>query len=162
MKRIYFVRHGKAEDFGPSGADEDRRLTPEGKREVAAVAKHLRRLDEKIGAVLSSPLKRAVETAELLAKELGVKTHVVPELDPPISAQKVLSFVKKHEEHRIVLVGHEPGFGQTIARWLETHVHAVPMKKAAIARLDVPEEGEGGTIELAWMAPPDLFLKSRD
>jgi phosphohistidine phosphatase len=162
VKRVYFIRHGKAEDFGPSGADEDRRLTPDGKREVAAVAKHLRRLDEKISIVLSSPLRRAVETAEIFAEALGVKAEIVPELDPPVSAQKILNFVKRREEHRIVLVGHEPGFGQTIARWLEAHAQALPMKKAAIARLDVPEEGEGGPIGLAWMAPPDLFLKSKD
>lgn len=161
MKRIYFVRHGKAEDFGPSGADADRRLTAEGRREVAAVAKHLRRLDEKIGIVLSSPLRRAVETAELFAEELAVKTEVAGELDPPVSAVKILALVKAHAEHRIVLAGHEPGFGQTIARWLDANLHAVPLKKAAIARLDVPEEGEGGSIELAWLATPDVFLKSR-
>jgi phosphohistidine phosphatase len=161
VKRIYFVRHGKAEDFGPSGSDADRRLTAEGRREVAAVAEHLHRLDDKVGVVLSSPLRRAVETAEIFAEELDVKTSIAEELDPPVSAVKILAFVKSHAEHRIVLAGHEPGFGQTIARWLDTSLHAFPLKKAAIARLDVPEEGEGGSIELAWLAPPDVFLKSR-
>lgn len=161
MKRIYFVRHGKAEDFGPSGSDADRRLTGDGRREVEAVAKHLRRLDDKIRVVLTSPLVRAMETAALFAEELGVRSIVVPELEPPVSAAKLLALVKAREEARILLVGHEPGLGQTIARWLEAHLHALPMKKAAVARLDVPEEGEGGKIELAWYAPPDLFLKPK-
>lgn len=159
MKRVYLVRHGKAEDFGPSGSDADRRLTSEGRQELAQLGKQLARLDDKIEVVLTSPLRRAVETAEVLAERFGVGVEVEPALEPPVSPQKVLNRVLRRPEHRLMLVGHQPGLGQTVARWIEARADAIPIKKAGIARLDVPEEGEGGPIELAWLAPPDLFLR---
>jgi phosphohistidine phosphatase len=159
VKRAYLVRHGKAEDYGPNGSDADRRLTADGRHELEKVAKRLRKLDDKIEIVLTSPLRRAVETAEILAKELGVEVKIVEELEPPVSPNRLLAMIKNRSEHRSALVGHEPGLGQSLARWLEANINSTPLKKAAIARVDIPEDGEGGANELAWLAPPDLLTK---
>jgi phosphohistidine phosphatase len=157
VKRAYLVRHGKAEDYGPSGSDADRRLTSDGRQELAAIAKYFLRLEDKVGIVLTSPLRRAVETAEVLAEILDVKVEVASELEPPVSPKALLARIRKRPEARVMLVGHQPGLGQAIARWLEARPDSIPLKKAGIARLDVPDEGEGGPIELTWLATPELF-----
>lgn len=161
MKRIYLIRHGKAEDYDIArhSSDSDRRLTPEGERELVEIGRHLRRLDEKIEVVLTSPLRRARETGEILAKSLGVGVEIFSELEPPMAPWRLLTKVRKREERRMILVGHEPGLGQTVAIWLGAGVQTTPMKKAGIARLDVTVEEDGGCVMLAWFAPPELFIK---
>ena len=159
MKRAYLVRHGKAEDYGPSGSDADRRLTSEGRQELAAIAKTFARLDDKIGIVLSSPLRRAVETAEIFAEKLDSQMEIAGELEPPVSPQRLLARVHARPEQRLLLVGHQPGLGQAAAKWIAARADSIPIKKAGIARLDVPEEGEGGPIELVWLATPEMLLR---
>ncbi|MBI3818781.1 MAG: phosphohistidine phosphatase SixA [Planctomycetes bacterium] len=160
MKRIYLTRHGKAEDADPRhGSDADRRLTADGKREVEEVARHLRRIDDKIEIVLTSPLRRAIETAEIIADEFGVALEVYHELNPPMAPSSLITKLRRRGEHRMVLVGHEPGLGQTISSWLKAHSMAFPMKKAAVARLDISHvDGDDAAI-LAWLAPPELFTR---
>lgn len=161
VKRIYLIRHGKAEDYDAvrHASDADRRLTPEGKDDLARIGKHLRRVDDKIEVVLSSPLRRARETAEILADALGVKVEIFSELEPPMSANRLLTKVRRRIEVRMALVGHEPGLSQTIAAWIRAHTFATPMKKAAIARLDISSEDGDDPAILAWLAPPELFIK---
>jgi phosphohistidine phosphatase len=159
VKRVYLVRHGKAEDYGPSGSDADRRLTPEGRAELAAITKNLKRIDEKIEVALTSPLRRAVETAEVMAEKLGIEVEVTTELEPPVSPPRLLARVRKRAEQRLLLVGHQPGLGHAAARWIEARADAIPLKKAGIARLDVPDEGEGGAVELVWLATPELLIR---
>ena len=63
--RIYVLRHGIAEDAPPGGSDSDRALTLEGRRKLRGVLEHARRAGVVPDIILTSPLKRAVETADL-------------------------------------------------------------------------------------------------
>ncbi|HKE00884.1 MAG TPA: phosphohistidine phosphatase SixA [Planctomycetota bacterium] len=163
MRRAYLVRHGKAEEYDPDRhvGDEDRALTAEGRDELGRIARRFRRIEPKLEAVLTSPLRRARETAEIFAKAYDLELEVVRELEPPISSARLLRLVRAREERRLALVGHEPGLGQTIGRWLEIGDRAFPLKKAGIARLDVPDDPSEGPIELAWLASPELLLKAK-
>jgi phosphohistidine phosphatase len=163
MRRAYLVRHGKAEEYDPDRhvGDEDRALTAEGRDEFGRIARRFRRIEPRLEAVLTSPLRRAVETASILAKAYGMEPKIVRELEPPLSSARLLKLVRSREEKRIALVGHEPGLGQTIGRWLGIGDHPFPLKKAGIARLDVPDDDADGEIELAWLASPEILLKAK-
>jgi phosphohistidine phosphatase len=158
VKRVYLLRHGRAEDYDPArhDGDVDRRLTTAGRDECHDVAKQLRKLDEKIEIVLSSPLRRARETADIFAERLGIKVEISSELEQPMAPNRLLQKLRKRQEQRLLLVGHEPGLGQTVATWTGAHLHATPMKKCGIARLDLPG-GDDDPVELVWLAPPELF-----
>ena len=65
--KLYVMRHGPAEDDAPTGRDADRALTAAGRERVAAVAKALSEANESPFAILSSPLVRAMQTAEIVA-----------------------------------------------------------------------------------------------
>ena len=70
--KLYVMRHGPAEDFAPSGRDGDRALTTSGRERVRAVAKLLATEGEAPRMIVSSPLVRAMQTAEIVAAELGI------------------------------------------------------------------------------------------
>jgi phosphohistidine phosphatase len=163
MKRVYLVRHGKAEEYDPDRheSDDARALTGEGRDELRSIARKLRRIDPATEVVLTSPLRRARETAEILAKALDVKVEDAAELAPPVSSARLIKKVRSRPESRIALVGHEPGLGQTIARWLGLGDRSFPLRKGGIARLDVGDSPEEGDAELVWLATPELFVKRR-
>src|SRR5260221_8040234 len=74
--RLYFLRHGIAEEWRPDFPDEERRLTAEGKRKVRIIAQGISKLDLGLDLIVTSPLPRARETAEILADVLGCKDIV--------------------------------------------------------------------------------------
>ncbi|MGH9448915.1 MAG: phosphohistidine phosphatase SixA [Terriglobia bacterium] len=111
---IYLMRHGIAEDRDPEGSSDDakRPLTPEGEVKVRAIARGLDRIGAKWDWIITSPLKRAVETADALTDELGSSAprDLCEALTPDDgSRQKVTAFLAQHPgRSRILLVGHEP------------------------------------------------------
>lgn len=159
MKRLYLVRHGRAEDYDHERhtSDVDRALTTEGRDEMEFVAKRMRKLDEKIEVVLSSPLRRARETAEILAKGLRVEMEIFADLTPPVSPARLLKSVRARKEDRIVLVGHEPGVGDCLGRWISELSLSVPFRKGGVARIDVPLSSSDGPGVLVWLATPEVM-----
>ncbi len=111
---LYLMRHGVAADQDDSGSFDDakRPLTPEGKLKLRAIARGLEVAGADLQWIVSSPLKRAVETAEIIAAELapGAAVDQCEALAPGmLTAQKLISFLSQHAERSSVLaVGHEP------------------------------------------------------
>ncbi len=159
MKRVYLIRHGKADDYDPArhGGDSDRALTDAGRAELATIGKQLRRIDPKIEIVLTSPLVRARETGDILARALDVSCEVWGELDPPMAPARLLQRVRARAEARLALVGHEPGMGLTLGRWISGLQLAIHFKKGAIARVDVGEKDSDGPNDLVWLATPEVL-----
>jgi phosphohistidine phosphatase len=111
--RLYIMRHGPAEDHAPSGRDFDRALTPSGRERVRDVAKALHDEDEAPLLILSSPLVRALQTAEIVAAvtkltdragQLEVRRELAPGGDERALAREVV----QGDGKRVMLVGHEP------------------------------------------------------
>ncbi|HUY19451.1 MAG TPA: histidine phosphatase family protein, partial [Candidatus Binataceae bacterium] len=89
--KLYLVRHATAEDANPATDDKDRTLTDSGKTKMMRAAEGLRKMKIRPLLILTSPLKRAQETAEILANGLvGVRVEVMAELAPGVDAQIVL------------------------------------------------------------------------
>jgi phosphohistidine phosphatase len=157
--RVYLLRHGIAEDAGPKTPDAKRELTEKGRGKLAGVLKLARRAEIHPELILSSPLARAVQTAEMAREILGVESPVeqTQVLVPDGSPQKVweeLRGLRNLEE--VLLAGHEPLLS-CLASWLlgvpELQVH---MTKAALVCIDLEHpRGEPHGI-LNWMITPKL------
>src|SRR5579872_3839604 len=115
---IYLLRHGIAEDARPGQSDAERALTVEGREKLRRVLKRATAAGLEPGAILSSPLRRAIETAEIAADVLGfkgslVKTKaLVPEASPFDLWEELRSH---HHEPAVLLASHEPLMSSMVA-----------------------------------------------
>lgn len=108
---LMLLRHAIAEDRSDTGRDHDRRLTGEGKRKLREVVAGMRALELPVERIVSSPLRRAVETAEIVAEGYGLDedVDVSPALAPGEGPDAVLAALADvGRPSGIVLVGHEP------------------------------------------------------
>lgn len=108
--QLYVMRHSLSQDHAPTGRDEDRQLTRQGRERARAVARELRRREAYPSRILSSPLRRCVETAEEIAQELtpGLSIELRRELAPGAGSSHVLAELMNARAARVLLVGHEP------------------------------------------------------
>ena len=156
---IYLLRHGIAENRSPSGSDADRRLTEEGRAKLRRVLERAHSAGVNPSLILSSPLRRAIETAEIAARELGYEGRIVrtEALEPDSSPQKVWDEIRRHREEAAVLVaGHEPLFSATVAWMLGSTRAMVHFRKGALVCLDVEGLGAAPAAVLEWMLIPKL------
>ncbi|HEV2842830.1 MAG TPA: phosphohistidine phosphatase SixA [Chthoniobacterales bacterium] len=146
--KLYFLRHGKADWPNWDQPDDERPLTEEGRKEVAAVAKFLARL-EIAPVILTSPLPRASQTAEIAGKHLGVKVRVEPLLRPGFDAAGLGKILKDFSGKNLMVVGHEPDFTRTIFQLTGAKAK---MSKAGVALIELETGPMKGV--LRWLFPP--------
>ncbi len=155
--QIYLLRHGIAEDAAPGHADADRALTHEGKDKLRRVLKRARAAGAEPSLILSSPYKRALETAEIAADVLGYsgrigRTHA---LTPEASPYDTWSEIRAHhDEHAILVASHEPLMSSLAAFLLNSPSLVVDMKKGALIRVDCPRVAAQPHCMLKWMLVP--------
>jgi phosphohistidine phosphatase len=148
---IYLLRHGIAEEGHPDSA---RALTSEGKEKLRRVMK---RAGVKPSAILTSPYRRAMETAAIAAEELGYDGEIerAQALTPDGSPEAVWEEIRAHKSERgILLASHEPLMSATVAFLLGAPGLHVDMKKAALVRIDVDRFGPQPLGVLKWMLTP--------
>jgi phosphohistidine phosphatase len=157
--RIYLLRHGIAEDAGPRTPDAKRELTDKGKAKLGAVLLLARRAEVQPELVLSSPLVRAVQTAEMAREFLRVESPVqqtqalVPE-GTPLGVWEELRGLRNLAE--VLLAGHEPLLSQLTSWLLGSPALQVHMTKAALVCIEMNSfRGEPNGV-LNWMITPKL------
>jgi phosphohistidine phosphatase len=146
--KLYLLRHGKADWPNWDQPDDERPLTEEGKKEVAAVARLLSRL-EITPIIFTSPLPRASQTAEIAGKHLKVKVQTEQLLRPGFDAAKLGKFLKNFSGKSLMVVGHEPDFTRTI---FQLTGGKTKMSKAGIALIELEVESMKGV--LRWLVQP--------
>ena len=161
---LYLIRHGLAEERGEAWPDDTKRpLTERGMSRVRKAVRGLARLGVSIDVVLTSPLVRARQTAEIIAGGFDPRAPLVmvDALAPDGSYHAVLADLEKHAKRtRIALVGHEPGLGELAARLIGTR-HAVEFKKGAICRIDLETLPPAGLGTLRWFLTPKILRSLR-
>ena len=156
---IYLLRHGIAEAVGPRGDDSARALTGEGRTKLRAVLKLARAAGVKPDRVLSSPLLRAVQTAELAAEILGCGTRPSRSraLEPGGDVAAVWSEIRAQQAAgSLLLAGHEPQFSQLTAYLLGAPDMLVDFKKGALVAIEMEHFGPRPRGALRWMLTPKL------
>ena len=160
LKTLYFLRHGLAEVREEWSEDDALRpLTSKGKKNLVRSVKTISDLDLGIDLILTSPLVRAFQTAEIVADELGIEKRLVKDdrLEPGFNLELLSEMLKEHTDaDEVLLVGHEPDFSQTVSALISGGI--VVFKKGGLARVDItsidPLQGE-----LAWLLPPKLLIR---
>jgi phosphohistidine phosphatase len=159
---LYLIRHGVAAERGEEYPDDSKRpLTSDGIARLRREAKALDDLDISFDQILSSPLVRAKQTADIFCEGLKGKPSVstTDALTPAGTPAAVIQELGKHmRKARIALVGHEPNIGELAAHLIGAKA-ALPFKKGAICRIDFavfPPKGRG---QLVWFLPPRVLRK---
>jgi phosphohistidine phosphatase len=160
---LYLLRHGIAVDPGAPGMrDLDRPLTPKGEKRIKQIARCLARLDLKLERIATSPLLRARATAEIVARELGLR-HLVETSDVLAvgsSADAIDEWLRERHEERLLLVGHNPTLSDLIALLVAGSDRALvcDLKKGGIAALT--RLGSTSTrFTIDWIATPRLLRR---
>jgi phosphohistidine phosphatase len=159
---LYLIRHGIAADRGDEYPDDSKRpLTAEGIASLKKEAKALDALGIGFDHIITSPLVRAKQTADVFVQHLETKPSVSTSdaLAPAGSPAGVVQDVLKHaRKGRIALVGHEPNIGELAARLIGSRT-PIAFKKGAICRIDfdvLPPKGIG---QLRWFVTPKMLRK---
>ena len=129
MKTLYLVRHAKSSWDDPALADNERPLDARGKRDAPKVGKRLLKAGAKPDLILSSPAKRALTTARIIAKELGYKRKkiVVDDRLYAAEANVVLDIIQRldKEAECVMLFGHNPELTE-LAHRLSSQIKRMP------------------------------------
>lgn len=156
---LYLMRHGIAEDHSPSGTDADRALTAEGVRKTSRGAAGLRTLGVAPDLILTSPLRRAEETARLVGEALdaGDRITLAPLLAGGYAPEDVLTgLAVPRRAAQVMLVGHQPDLG-LLASYLMTGTATLaplPFRKAAVAAFSLDGFPPRTPAELQWFLTP--------
>jgi phosphohistidine phosphatase len=150
QQQLWLLRHGEAvpHDAKP---DFDRELTPRGERQSVAAGEALARLGLEFAACYTSPLLRAVGTADLACRALNVKPEEREAIGKGFDVDTVRELLAEHDDGaRILLVGHNPSFEQVV---LDLTGARIDFKKGGVAAVRMT--GASGEL-LALMRPREL------
>ena len=156
--KLYFLRHGIAaarEEW--NGSDETRPLTPDGTTRMARGAKGMARLGVEVELILTSPLTRAVETADIAARALARRDVLVQDsrFAPGFGIKELVKILTDYGESKaMLLVGHEPDFSNTIAALIGGG--RLLMKKGGLALVEITNVAVPSG-ELVWLLPPKVL-----
>lgn len=163
---IYLLRHGiaveRAEHGGP---DEERALTAEGRRKLNRVAKAMQAMRLSFDLIFSSPLVRALQTAEIVAEALRLKkrSQVTDFLTPSTPTEKQIAWLKglRPPSVRVLLVGHEPNFSELTSHLVAGHRRmTINFKKAGLCKVTADPVG-AGRATLEWLLTPKQMERMR-
>jgi phosphohistidine phosphatase len=156
---IYILRHGVAEDGQPGQPDAERALTPDGRKKLRNVLRTAAAAGVAPSLILTSPYKRALQTAQLAAEILDYKGELLrtKALEPAAAPKTVWDEIRVHKDQaQILLAGHEPLFGRLTAYLLGSPSLQVDFKKGAIACVEVERFGVEPHGVLRWMLTTKL------
>lgn len=149
--KLYVMRHGPAEDRRAGLAEFDRQLTAKGRDQTAAAARGLARLEIMPAHIISSPLVRCMQTAELAAAELtpGQPPEPVSALAAGAPPGEMLQAVRSRGE-AVMLVGHDPDVSRLVSGLLGNVGPFVDFSKAGVAALESQGDLQPGSCRLLW------------
>ncbi len=166
--KVLVIRHGIAEDrkaFGRTGQpDSVRPLTKEGRRKMRGSARGLFHMMPRLDVIVSSPLARAVETAEIVGRQFDLRAGRLAALAPGKPGATVLGWLQDQPDRSVVaLVGHEPDLGQFVS-WALTGLREsfLPMKKGGACLLEFRGEVKPARAKLIWAMRPAQLRSMAD
>lgn len=158
--KIIIVRHAVAEDkvlFAKKNVNDDLRpLTTRGKSEFIKNSKVIKKIYPSIDKILTSPLTRAMQTAEILEARYKMKSVIIEELRPGKDFSRLLKKIAKFD--RPVLVGHEPFLGEFIGYMVGSSHAPVVMKKGGVCVLECEVLKAGGARIYSHLSPKILGI----
>jgi phosphohistidine phosphatase len=163
---LLIVRHAIAFERDPQRwrDDGDRPLTPEGKRRAKKAAAGLKQFTKPPDRLLTSPLVRARQTAQILTQVAGwPQAEETPELSPEEPPHSLLTLLGKDRNKLVAIVGHQPGLGHLLSACLlgEGPNLPVDLRKNAAVCLSFRGPARAGRAALKWLATPRMLRALR-
>ena len=154
--QIYFLRHADPLPKGPKFREDSLRpLSSEGKKQAKQIARFLHGIQ--FEAILTSPYVRSEQTAQVLSDRLGTKIQTSDELSPGFNLTKLPNVVKKHmKAERIVLIGHEPDFSDTVKKMIGGKVE-LELSKGGLAVVEIDAERSLNSGKLILLVQPEFL-----
>jgi len=162
--KLYFLRHGEAASANGTSikSDAERPLTKEGIDILKMESKGFERLNIAPDIIWHSPLVRARETAEVVAKELELKNRLTetPLLRCGCGIKEIKELVDSHKDiESAMFVGHEPDFSSIVGGLIARSGAVVEMKKGGIALVETDNHLSPGGGVLMWLLTPKVIIK---
>ena len=163
MTILYLCRHAIAADPAKGMSDDDRPLTAEGIRKFRKTAKGLIKLigEKKLSHILTSPLLRARQTAEIISEALAEERLDIPPiitdaLKPPGDLKQLLKEARKLKSASgVIAVAHEPFLSQWIGELCFDHAGRVELKKGGVGAIELADVQSKG--DLLWLMQPGML-----
>ena len=151
---LYFLRHGRSVSRADWAEDDGQRpLTEDGRLDMAREVATLARFGLRPDLIVTSPLRRARQTAEIVAAGLEASDRLIDDdrLAQGFGPKRLRKVLRAHKEARhIMLVGHEPDFSATIGKLTGGRVLC---SKGGLARVDIADiEDRHGELVWLWQA----------
>ena len=160
---IYLLRHGIAMDKGEwKGPDSDRPLTKEGLRKTKKASKGMHHLNLKIDLILTSPFRRAYDTAVIVAKELKLKKklRIIKSLAVDGDPKALIRYLSQnvHNWESLLLVGHEPYLSSLISVLIAGQGRTgLVLDKGGLAKLTTDSITYDKSAHLEWLLTPKIL-----
>ena len=165
---VFILRHGEAgTHVTMPSKDFERPLTEAGRKQIEDIGCALRDLHVEFDRIATSPLKRAKETAEVVAAaydENGPKLEIWEELRPEGNKQETLQRLSKlRQDDDVLLVGHEPYLSSMIGEVITGGSPArISLKKGGIAKILIHSFAPKPSGELRWLLTPRHLKRMGD
>ena len=154
---LYVLRHAIAENRSAADSDFARQVTGPGRRKAKRVMRHARRMGVRPATILTSPLRRATQTAAIAKRELQCQSIpvVTESLVPYVNVADLWTEIRSHaREGDVLAVGHNPQLSSLIAWTIGARQDALWLKKSGLAKLVVEATAAYPRAELAWLLTP--------
>ncbi len=162
---LILMRHGLAEEAAAAGEDARRALTPEGRKRVRQIARGLQRLGVDLDRIVTSPLVRAAETAEIVREAFSPAPPVERSdaLVPGATPSQFIEFLSRKEgARRVLAVGHEPDLSVIAAHLIGAGPRAhLAFKKGGCCLIVFEETLRHLPGKLHWWLPPRVLRRVR-
>lgn len=158
--KVLLIRHARAQERSARTAlaqrDHARRLTDAGRKDMRRAAKGLRKIAPDLDILASSPLVRARETAEIIARVFGGPAITeLAALAPGVTPEELLGWLREQGANSVALVGHEPDLSRMAAYLLSGEARGfIELKKGAACMIEFDSAPAAGTGTLSWLLAP--------
>jgi phosphohistidine phosphatase len=165
---LYLLRHGdagKGMAVAAGGNSGDVPLTIVGREEIAIIARSVKDLNLKFSAIVTSPLKRAVQTAKIIAKVLAMEKRISiwNELVPEGNRSKLYNILNQYTtESSVLMIGHEPYLSDMMYDMIfqknrVNQLGRINLKKAGLAKIRIISLTPNISGELRWLLTPRIL-----
>lgn len=160
---LFILRHGEAGQRSSQASDQKRPLTSTGKVEILEIAKALKIIGLKFDLVVTSPLKRAYDTAKIVSDifNIGNRLQVWNELAPEGQRAEIYRKISQlGEENSVLIVGHQPLLGEIVNDMIHKGKSSpcnLLLKKGGVVRLRLLSKSNIPRGELRWLLSPRIL-----
>jgi phosphohistidine phosphatase len=157
---LYLIRHSIAENISIDKKDFDRELTEEGKFVIKKTSQAWKNYISNVDVVLTSPLMRSIQTAEIISSNLQEKQNVIKDnnLGTGSRTADLIELLNSLEYKNVAVVGHQPDLSQHINNFCGTGSFNLAFPPASLAKIEFENSIKYGRGRLIYFVPPIIHI----